>query len=98
MKAVYKCPGQAPGVIEVDNDLKALQGLVEGYIEVVTAAGDFALIANEEGVMNHMPFNCYWLGHMLFGPILFVGVDGDKFCSLTDEQVRHFLTFGGLGC
>lgn len=107
MKAVYKCPGQAPAVIDVANELKALQGLVEGHIEVVTffiqtgadAGGEttyVALIVNEEGLLNNMRFNCNFIGKQYFGPMLFVGVDGEEFCGLTDEQADVLLRFGGF--
>ena len=35
MKILYKLPGEAPEVREVENDLKPLQELVGGYIETI---------------------------------------------------------------
>lgn len=105
MKAVYKCPGQAPAVIEVENDLKALQGLVEGYIEVVrfaiqaaaSAGGEttyVALIVNEEGLLNGMRFNCNFIGTQYFGPMVFVGVDGEDFRGLSDMEAEVIMDYG----
>lgn len=107
MKAVYKCPGQAPAVIDVANELKALQGLVEGYIEVVTfaiqagadAGGEttyVALIVNEEGLLNNMRFNCNFIGKQYFGPMVFVGVDGEEFRGLSDREAEIIMDYGGF--
>ena len=51
MKILYKKPGEAPEIRDVANDLEALQKLVGGYIETVTA-GDVVIICNEEGKMK----------------------------------------------
>ena len=65
--------------INADNDLRTLQELVNGNIEVVTLTNDCVLICNEEGVINNMRFNCNYMGMDLFGPILLAGVDGEDF-------------------
>lgn len=96
MKAVYKCPGQAPAVIDVANDLKALQGLVEGNIEVVRMAEDVVLIVNEEFLLSNMRFNCSFLDYLFFGPMLFVGVNGEEFRGLSDREAEFIMDYGGF--
>ena len=83
MKIIKLLPGKEPVVIEVENTLEALQKEVEGKIEMVTVCSGLAILCNEEGIWLMMKPNRVILGHHFVGPVLFVGVDGDKFCSLT---------------
>lgn len=39
-------------------DLKELQTLVDGYIEVVPLDGKTVMVLNEEGKINGLPYNC----------------------------------------
>lgn len=81
MKVVIKRPGELFRVIDVPNELKALQDLVGGYIECVTLYDD-VIICNEEGRLLGLPIN--ELGSMTFyGTILIAGVKGEEFtdCS-----------------
>lgn len=77
-----KNPGQAPHMEIIQNTLKAFQEIVGGHIEAVTPFEDVALIVNEEGRINGMPFNCWYLGESFFGTMVFVGVDGEEFVSM----------------
>lgn len=49
MKAIIKKPGEKPRVIEIENELSALQEAVDGYIQAVPLAADACIICNEEG-------------------------------------------------
>lgn len=75
-----------PRRIEVDNTLEALQKVVGGYIETCTICTDTVAIINEEGRLLGLPIN----EHLRFfvGDALIVGVDGDEFASLTDQQIN----------
>lgn len=88
MKIIKLLPGEEPERIEVENTLEALQKEVEGKIEAVTAASDLAILCNEEGLWLMMKPNRVILGHHFVGPVLFVGVDGEKFCSLSEESME----------
>lgn len=88
MKAVYKEPGKAARVVEIENSLQALQKAVGGYIETVTVFSDATILCNEEGRLQGLPYNCTVLGVSFVGPILAVGVDGCEMCSLSDEATR----------
>ena len=80
MRALYKTPENDKfHEIVVPNKLNVLQQLVDGYIETVTFAPDACVICNEEGGIFNMPYNCVYAGHLFYGPILIVGIDGDEF-------------------
>ena len=79
MRAVAKQPGEPAEIIEIDNDLKALQEYVGGYIETFTISHNVTVICNEEGRILDLPYNVTFLGHRFCGPILIVGVKGEEF-------------------
>ena len=79
MRAVAKRPGEPGKVITIDNDLKALQDYVGGYIETIRVFEDALIICNEEGRLLGLPFNLSLCGMVFFGPVLFVGVEGEEF-------------------
>lgn len=97
MKAIFKAPGQAPELIEIDNTLKALQEKVDGYIETVTFATDCCVICNEEGRLLGLPHNLDFLGVDFVGPVLAVGLDGEDFGDLPDEAIALLLIEMGEG-
>ena len=88
MKALQKKVGQPWKVVEIANELKALQEAVGGYIEVKTIATDCALVCNEEGRLLGLPYNCELIGIGFVGDILMVGVDGEEFTDVPDAAVR----------
>ena len=86
MRVIYKAPGKAPEIIEIENTLEALQEKVGGYIEVVTMAKNARIICNEEGRLRELPYNITLLGERFVGPILIAGTDGEEFCDLEDAE------------
>ena len=86
MKALQKKVGQPWEVVEIANELKALQKAVGGYIETVTLFEDCILICNEEGRLRGLPYNCEVLGMTFVGDILLVGVDGDEFADVPELE------------
>ncbi len=91
MKVIIKEPGQRPRVTEIENSLSALQQAVGGYIETVTLAEDCCIICNEEGRLQGLPYNLTFCGVSFVGTILFVGVAGDEFADLSEQQVEILL-------
>lgn len=91
MRIIIKRPGQRPEVVGIKNTLEALQEAVGGYIEAVTFAEDAAFICNEEGRLLGLQNNCTVLGIPFVGPVLAVGVAGEEFRSLHDEQLQPML-------
>lgn len=81
MKAILKKPGQAPEIVEVDNDLKALQEVVGGYIETFIFATDACVLCDEESRFKDAQFNMNFCRNSFFGNMLFVGINGDEFCD-----------------
>ena len=100
MRALLVRPRELAVEIEIPNTLKALQEAVGGYIEVVEAAG-CALIVDEEGLLkgleHNLSFEQKFQQYHMFGNILICGIDGEKFCDLTDfevEQWESLINFG----
>ena len=91
MRIIKKLPGQRPEVVDTENTPEALQEAVGGYIEAVTFAEDAALICNEEGRLLGPQHNCTVLGIPFVGPVLAVGVAGEEFRGLRDEQLQFML-------
>lgn len=60
---------------------------MEGYIQAVPLAADACIICSEEGKLIGFPYNTRILNEIFVGNILFVGVAGEEFCSLTNEQI-----------
>lgn len=87
MKAIYKAPGEAPKIIDVENTLKALQEKVGGYIECRTFC-HACVICNEDGRLLKMPFNINFLGTDFVGPILIVGVTIDEFTDYPADYLE----------
>ena len=92
MKAIsIPVEGEAQ-VIEIDNELTALQKAVGGYIETVTIASDACLICDEEGVLKGKPLNAQasLLGCPIVGDVLVVGVDEDDFTDVPEPMIELF--------
>lgn len=73
----------------IDNDLKAFQSIVGGYIEVVTLDNGVLCICNDEGAINGMPHNFDYKWHSIHGTVFFVSQDGEDFGSLSDDQIQY---------
>lgn len=89
IKVIYKEVGKAPKIIEIDNNLKEFQKLVDGDIEVV-AYKNMMLILNEEGKLrNFKPNMMYGEMDYIAGNFILAGDDYDNagFKSLTDEEL-----------
>lgn len=79
---ILKLPGEEAQMVgRIENNLEALQNLVEGYIETVTM-DDCVVICNEEGRLMGMKPNCEFRGVDFVGPIVVVGREYDEFISL----------------
>ena len=92
MIVLKKNPGEFPEMVEIENDLHSLQKAVGGYIETVRSYvfRDGIFIVNEEGIINDMPKNCATEGHIFFGPVLFLGTDGEEFTDAPEDAINRF--------
>lgn len=86
MTAIIKRPGQPAFRREIDNTLEALQDLVGGYIETVSLPGGIVMIVNEEGKILRLPINFHLNCDLIRGTAVFVSVNGEDFCSLSQAQ------------
>lgn len=91
MKAIIKKPFETPKVIEIENELSALQEAVEGYIQAVPITEDICVICNEEGKLLGLPYNMHLGKDILVGTILIVGVSGEEFCDLSDFWIMTLM-------
>lgn len=90
-------PDKAPELIEMKNELEAMQAIVGGYIEVFPLADDVAIVCNEEGKINGLPLNrpIYYNGEIveiIAGTFFIAGDDISigEFVSLTDAQIAQY--------
>ena len=96
MRAMRKRPGEAWEVVEVANELEALQQAVGGYLESVTFAEDACILCDEEGRLKGKQYNTTVCGVPFVGTILIVGTSGEEFADLTEEQERDLRNMGVL--
>ena len=75
-------------IVDVDNDLKALQKAVGGNIETVGLKDGAVMIVDEEGMLKQYPHNdlaSYISEKHIYGTALIVGVDGEEFDDVPDQ-------------
>ena len=84
-------------VREISHDLKTLQGMVGGSIEMVSPFNEaVAIVCNAEGKVLGLPFNCPLCDNhgipynIVCGTFFIAGVGSEDFISLTDEQLRSY--------
>ena len=88
IRVLVKRPGEALHAQVVENTLKTLQDLVGGPVESVTPFSDLATLCHEEGRLLSLPHNVKLFGVDFFGPVIFIGVVGDRFMSVPRSSER----------
>ena len=89
IKIVVVEPNKSPYVTEIENELHALQNIVDGYIETIPARSDIILVCNEEGKLIGLPYNRTIHGEPIVGTFFLTTSNEEcDFISLTDEQVE----------
>ena len=90
-------PACKPEVVEIDNELKAFQSFVGGYIQVLYPWKDeVGIICNDEGKFCGVELNRALRNNegkvydIIAGDFLIAGLDGEDFGSLSDEQVERY--------
>lgn len=86
-------PHRTPHVIEIADELSALQKAVGGYIEVVGNGDGTLIICNEEGKLQGLEGNRRIHNGMsiIAGTFFVVGDDGENFRSLTESEVTRYM-------
>lgn len=91
MKILIVEPNKEPYESFLDNKLKAMQRIVDGYIEVVKLDKDTALVCNEEGKLIGLEGNRRVNQDVIAGTFFIVGDNNEgEFISLTEEQISKY--------
>ena len=93
MKIVLVEPGKEAREAEITGSLREMQKLVGGLIQTMYLWEDpVALVCNDEGKILGMPLNRVLEDYdVIAGPFFICGIEGDHFCSLTEEQAKTYL-------
>ncbi len=91
---VYIIPAQKlPYAKDIEGQLYDLQYYVDGFIETCAPAElkakGIELLCNEEGLLRQLPVNINMFPFFFVGPLVAVGVSGDRFVSLTPDQEAY---------
>jgi len=92
IKAILIKPNFIPKIIEIEDDLRTYQKLVDGYIEPIHIGRELTALVNEEGRLLGMTPN-FSIGYTtIVGPAVIVRDRGDvTYESLTDEQITEVM-------
>ena len=92
MKVVMVEPGQYARIEELDTGLESLQKAVGGLIDCAYPWQEkICIVCNDEGLINGMPLNRNVENYQpIAGPFFVCGIEGEDFCSLTDEQAQRY--------
>lgn len=86
-------PGQYARITEIEDTLEAKQAAVGGGLITCAYPWEEAvcIVANDEGLINGMPYNRYVENYQVIaGPFFVCGLTEDDFGSLTDEQAERY--------
>ena len=76
----------------IDGSLESLQKEVGGYIQpaapVELKIKSIEMLVNEEGLLAQLETNVNLFPFFFVGPVVFVGVKGEDFVSLTLPQIK----------
>ena len=92
MKVLVVEPGYAPYEKEIEG-LKEMQAIVDGPIQAIYPYEEkVALVCNEEGILQGLPFNRSVPGGYggVFGSFFICGLGEEDFISLTPEQIKKY--------
>lgn len=103
MKILIVEPGKDPRPDEINRSLEAMQKVVGGYIQAVYPFDDYvALICNEEGKINGLPFNRWLVDDdtgiaydYIAGTFFLCAAlpDAEHFSDLSPEQFERFVEY-----
>jgi hypothetical protein len=82
--------GKEPKVESHDLSLKTMQGLVNGYIEVVPLCSEFVLVCNEEGKLQDLEPNfALKMSDVVCGDAFICKSNGENLIGLTDDDILY---------
>ncbi len=92
IKVLVVEPNEKPYVAIIDNDLKSLQAMVGGPIELIYLSRSAELICNEEGKLLNLPANRRIGRDILAGRFIIVGNDdSEHFTSLSRKDIDKYM-------
>lgn len=97
LKSTVRCivinPGEEPKERVVLNRLKTFQGLVNGYIVVISRQDNLVMIGDEEArLRQRVEPNFYINGELILGPVVCCATDPyGNFVDMTDMEVSAFM-------
>lgn len=91
MKAIMVRPGGRPEIIEIENELSALQKAVGGHLESVTLGEDWCVLCDEEWRFKDEPHTCSINGVVFGGVVLIVGIAGEDFADIPQHLVERLV-------
>ena len=88
MRVLMIEPMKEPYVVDIGNDLKSMQDVVGGLIEVINLEDDIVMVDNEEGKLIGLEGNRRVGRDIIAGTFFLCGSnDEGEFISLTEEQI-----------
>lgn len=94
--AISEVGSDTVSVKEVENDLKTMQGIVEGYIEYISITERLGIICNEEGKLKNLKPNFVFRGELYVGNVILVALENGDIVSLNDEDLELLLEIVSL--
>ena len=99
IKVILLEPNKLAKITEINNNLKSMQKIVKGYIEVYSPFTDnTCFIVNEEGKNNNLPLNRAIYDdnknmiEIIAGTAFICGNGStEKFESLSEEQINYYM-------
>jgi len=97
MKVIFKKPNQKAEILNIKNDYKELQKLVDGYFEHVLIAKNVGIYINEEGLINDLEANIVlWdeelnVVGVLLGNIVIVQHKAEYDVSLSEKNIEKYM-------
>jgi len=91
MKAIMVRPGGRPEIIEIENELHALQKAVGGHLESVTLGEDWCVLCDEERRFKGEPYTCSINGVVFGGVVLIVGIAGEDFADIPQHMAERLV-------
>lgn len=83
IRVIIKRPDEEWGhVTHISNRLENLQNTVGGYIECVSLDEKTVVICNEEGLLQHLPYNVKLNNSMFVGTIIICSIKDEEFADL----------------
>lgn len=83
--------GKEPELRTIENELKPLKEIVQGYIETFLQPNGLIIICNEEGKLIGLPINRIMFNEPIAGNFLMCRSNGEEFASVTKEDITKYI-------